>query len=212
MNIVYPLLAYGILGLALFIIVWEKNQYRLTHNIPKKLHAIFYCQHTIIILGLLLSIFLVASFYKILYGVFYQPAVLTVLLALCVVVNFYTKAKTAIQQKAIRVLVGFSSLLCVMSLGFWLDGANVYHQHFDGFSIAGQYVIFMAMFVIGYIFDKKVMLLAWGCLLAFLANVMYSPFILDYVADFWLFAYGVCLCIQYLYRLGQKQIQKHRKI
>lgn len=125
------------------------------------------------------------------YGVFGVPSVLTLALAMSYLIQKLTGKAVLVNQKTQAWFGAVAVLIVLMALGvFNAIGVDVYHR-FDGVSLVVQYAMVAITFVVAYFLDNKSSWLAWAVLLMVLCNPMQSLGVLDYVADIWLFVWGV---------------------
>lgn len=139
------------------------------------------------------------------YGVFGVPSVLTLALAMSYLIQKLTGKAVLVNQKTQAWFGAVAVLIVLMALGvFNAIGVDVYHR-FDGVSLVVQYAIIAMIFVVAYLLDNKSSWLAWAVLLMVLCHPMQSLGVLDYVADIWLFVWGIAFFVK-------KWIQKLRSM
>lgn len=139
------------------------------------------------------------------YGVFGVPSVLTLALAMSYLIQKLTGKAVLVNQKTQAWFGAVAVLIVLMALGvFNAIGMDVYHR-FDGVSLVVQYAIIAMIFVVAYFLDNKSSWLAWAVLLMMLCHPMQSLGVLDYVADIWLFVWGIAFFVK-------KWIQKLRSM
>lgn len=228
----YAMTAYFfmLMFVGLFFSQYLLNNYLIKKHILKK-YTINNTNHlnqhhfkqSIIIIGTIIIIVLVFLYFAFDYvhGVFGTPSVLTTLLCLFYILDFLKSSilrisiknnvayplinKTwIIHQKARNFFYITSALIILSSLGI---GTNVfiisYHHYMDKLSIFVHFGFLSFVFMIAFYFDKKTLIIAYLCLLAYLGNIMNNVFILNYIADVWLFLLALCVVVQYIKRFIQ---------
>lgn len=188
----YAVVAYVVMLLTVLCFCYQKNRQRLPIKPNFALLAM-----------IVVSVAVVLGYLPIWQGVFALPSALTV--ALCIyflVVSLSCGRYTPISRRA---LVWYSMVawgIVWSALGALpIFGVDIYHQYLLDWHIIVHYVIFLLVFLVGYLLDKKTVVLAWFCLLALMLSLQNSQFVLDYVADVWLFMLGLWLFIRWLGRV-----------
>lgn len=182
-HLFYPIIAYGIL-------LWASLIWLIHRPITSRIHQLFYYASKpkysfgLAIVGILTAFFGLTYWL----GIFGEPSVLTVLLALGYALNHSFHLPYFALNKSAQVCLGVGALLIVLtSLGSFIEvGVDFYH-HTLGVNLVWHYVIFALIWLVAMYHDKKALMLGWVCLVGFALSVMQSPFILDYMADVWLF-------------------------
>lgn len=194
-SFVYSAFAYFVMIFVSILMLFNGKIFEKIYKNHKKLSL-----KNKAVISVLLSILLLGVFYKIIFGIFSEPSLLTVMLCvsygLSIVLN---NEALKMDKKALNLFAGFAFFLILTSIGVFIDfNIDFYHHYIDEKSLLIHYTLFGLLFIIATFLDKKCILLAWGCLLGFVFGVMNSGFILDYVADFWQFMFAIILFVKFL--------------
>lgn len=191
-HLAYVSVAYVIL--ACFVGVWLSLRVNqafaktfFANHFLSKINRWWACVPILVVLG---------SCFESIYGIFGVPSVLTLALAMSYLIQKLTGKAVLVNQKTQAWFGAVAVLIVLMALGvFNAIGVDVYHR-FDGVSLVVQYAIIAMIFVVAYLLDNKSSWLAWAVLLMMLYNPMQSLGVLDYVADIWLFVWGIAFFVK----------------
>lgn len=155
-----------------------------------------------------LSALLVFLTFPYLYGVFGEPSVLTCVLVILFACNRVLNRPVFINRRALWWLLTCSMVVVLSALGVGsVVGMDFYHHYADGGSVSWHYAFFALVFVVAFYLDKRTLISAWLCLLGAVFSVMNSHFILDYIADIWLFMLFWGMLMANVKRVLQKWLQ-----
>lgn len=159
--------------------------------------------------GFVLSVVVTALCFKRVHGIFGEPSVLTVSLCLFYVSTQVAGTRFLVNQQALCWFGLSTFVIVLMSLGALSGiGVDFYHHYTDVQSVIYHYGAFALVFVVAFYLDKKTLILAWICLVAYVSSLMNSQFILDYVADVWLFLLALFLMIRgFVYAIRHKLLR-----
>lgn len=197
-SLIYAAFAYGCMAIFLFLY--------LNNFVKKSIQPTAYLYKYRLAFLLFIVVILVANFQYV-YGIFDKPSVLTCLL--CLFYSIHQIKNTYLNKyintdylyfntKSLYWFYAMAFCIILSSLGVGID---IYHRYFNLSSIFWHFAVFVFVFVGAFYFDKKTLIIAYVCLFAYVCHLMNTAFILDYIADIWLFLLALYVGISYIWRI-----------